>query len=53
MADTMHKEHELQHLREQLDEAWWNEAPLCTIQQLEQEIESRKRDIKRHKDVTE
>jgi len=36
----------LSGLRNRLDEAWWNEEPLETIQQIEREIAERSRYLK-------
>ena len=38
---------ELHRLREQLDEAWWHEAPLERIQELEQKIQDHRLRLRR------
>ena len=52
MVDRTGTEHELHSLRERLAEAWWNEAPLRTILELEQEIEQRKSELRNPKEVS-
>jgi hypothetical protein len=50
MVNHTGAEHELHSLRERLADAWWNEAPLRTILELEHEIEQRKGELNRDKD---
>lgn len=39
--DVFHDD--LHRLRQELDEAWWNEAPLERIQELERQIQNERR----------
>jgi hypothetical protein len=44
--DLSENQSHLRGLRKRLDDAWWNEEPLETIQQIEEEIAERSRYLK-------
>ncbi|HNO79974.1 MAG TPA: hypothetical protein PKN33_18145 [Phycisphaerae bacterium] len=44
--DMSEIQNHLRGLRKRLDDAWWNEEPLETIQQIEKEIAERSRYLK-------